>query len=134
VDSIDLKALHAEQLNSLKASLLDLHKALIESERIEYEKSFGKLNSQKRFLELLINDPWFAWLKPLSSIVIIIDELLESEVIEANEVQAVQKTTRELLVASEEGHGFASNYHEALQRTPDVILAHAAVMKVLKNR
>jgi hypothetical protein len=38
-----------------------------------------------------------------------------------------------LLVASEEGQGFARSYFEALQREPDVVMAHAEVGKCLKE-
>jgi hypothetical protein len=39
-----------------------------------------------------------------------------------------------LLVASETGEGFAKHYDDALQRDPDVVLAHAAVAKCLGHR
>jgi len=37
-----------------------------------------------------------------------------------------------LLVATEGGEGFSRHYDEALQRNPDVILAHAAVAKLIR--
>lgn len=124
----------AQQLDELRSSLLALHKTLVDSEKIEYEASFGVIHSQKRFLELLIEDPWFAWLKPLSSMVVSIDEIMEAEEGVGNQqLQAVKKEAKGLLIASEEGHGFARNYFDALQRAPDVILAHAEVMKFLRG-
>jgi hypothetical protein len=36
-----------------------------------------------------------------------------------------------MLRPSEEGDGFERSYYEALQRTPDVVLAHASVKKLL---
>lgn len=123
----------AEQLDELRSALLALHKTLVDSEKIEYEASFGVIHSQKRFLELLIEDPWFAWLKPLSSMVVAIDEIMEAEEgVGDQQLQTVKKEAKGLLIASEEGHGFARNYFDALQRAPDVILAHAEVMKFLR--
>jgi hypothetical protein len=39
-----------------------------------------------------------------------------------------------LLVASAEGEGFSRHYDEALQRSPDVILAHAAAAKLIRSK
>jgi hypothetical protein len=38
-----------------------------------------------------------------------------------------------MLRPSEEGDGFERSYYEALQRTPDVVLAHASVKKLLSS-
>lgn len=131
VNSMNLSP--AQQLDELRTALLALHKTLVDSEKIEYENSFGAIQTQKRFLELLIDDPWFAWLKPLSSMVVSIDEILEAkEGVGPQQWHTVKQEAKGLLIASEEGHGFARNYFDALQRAPDVILAHAEVMKVLK--
>ena len=40
---------------------------------------------------------------------------------------------RELLAPNETGTGFAKRYFEALQRDPDVVLAHARMRKVLSS-
>jgi hypothetical protein len=47
---------------------------------------------------------------------------------------ALLKRTRELLVASEAGEGFARHYFDALQRDPDVVMAHAAAAKWFRLR
>lgn len=120
------------QLNALRSKLLVLHKALIDSERVEYEKSFGPLETPQQFLKVLINDPWFAWLQPFSRMVVTIDEMLESEEpIPGDEVRNLMTRARTLLQVSEEMDDSRRSYFEALQREPDVILAHAAVMKVV---
>src|SRR5688572_18907461 len=121
-----------EQLNALRSKLIVLHKALIDSERVEYEKSFGPLETPQQFLKLLINDPWFAWLQPFSRMVVTIDEMLESEEpIPAEEVKSLLERARTLLEVREETDDSRRSYFEALQREPDVILAHAEVMKVV---
>jgi hypothetical protein len=122
-----------EELGALRSRLLVLHKALIDSERIEYEKSFGTLQSPQEFLKVLINDPWFAWLQPFTAMVVAIDEMLErEEPIQPGEVQKVKSNARALLEVREETDDARRSYFEALQREPDVILAHAGVMKELK--
>src|SRR4051812_20530203 len=119
-----------KNLEALRESVLALHKTLIDSERMAYEQTFGKLESQNKFLQLLISDPWFAWLHPLSEMVVVMDEALEGEEpVTAEQVKRFAEQTRTLLRASEEGEGFERSYYEALQREPDVVLAHAAVTK-----
>lgn len=112
--------------------MIVLHKALIDSERVEYEKSFGPLETPQQFLKVLINDPWFAWLQPFSRLVVTIDEILESEEpIPAEEVTELMRRARTLLEVSEVSDDSRRSYFEALQREPDVILAHAEVMRVV---
>lgn len=121
-----------DQLNSLRSKMIVLHKALIDSERVEYEKSFGPLETPQQFLKVLINDPWFAWLQPFSRLVVTIDEILESEEpIPAEEVTELMRRARTLLEVSEVSDDSRRSYFEALQREPDVILAHAEVMRVV---
>lgn len=121
-------------LSELREKLVELHKALIDSERVEYESSFGTIATPNQFLKLLIEDPWFAWLQPISAMVVSIDELMDEdeEPLTQATVARVRNQASSLLRATEEGEGFGRSYFESLQRTPDVVLAHAAVMKLLK--
>ena len=125
---------HRQRLTQLRDTLLQLHKALIESERIGYEQTFGTMHSPYEFLQKVISDPWFAWLHPLSEFVVFIDETLDrEEPLGHPDILQIGKQVRALLVTSEEGHGFPRSYFEALQREPDVVLAHAEVVKVLNT-
>jgi hypothetical protein len=120
-----------ERLEALRSALLTLHKALVESERVEYEKTIGKIHSPNHFLQLLTSDPWFAWLSPLSQLIVTIDEALDGkEPLTTGHVQALITQADALLVTSETGAGFAHHYFDALQRDPDVVLAHAEVIKL----
>jgi hypothetical protein len=119
------------RLETLRASLLPLHKALVESERVEYEKIIGKIQSPNHFLHLLTTDPWFAWLSPLSQLIVSIDEALDAEEpLTHARVERLVKEAAGLLVASETGEGFAEHYFEALQRDPDVVLAQGQVTRL----
>jgi hypothetical protein len=124
-----------ERLQPLRDALLKLHKALVDSERVSYEKTIGAIQSPNQFLQLLADDPWFAWLHPLSQLIVTMDEALdEKEPLTMAGVDALVNQTRRLLVASETGQGFSRHYDEALQRDPDVVLAHAEVAKLLGPR
>ena len=123
------------QLPELRDALLDLHKALVDSERVSYEQTIGTITSPNHFLQLLTTDPWFAWLQPLSQLIVAMDEALDAKTpLPPARAEALVKQTRQLLVASETGEGFSQHYDAALQRDPDVVMAHAAVAKLLGPR
>lgn len=123
-----------DRLPELRGALLDLHKALVDSERISYEKTMGGIRSPSHFLQLLTEDPWFAWLHPVSQLIVTMDEALDGKVpLTAEIADALVRQTGLLLVASEAGEGFARHYFDALQRDPDVVLAHAAVVRFFKG-
>lgn len=97
-----------------------------------YEKVLGAIKSPNQFLQLLLTDPWFAWLQPLSQLIVGMDEAQDARKPATDaEAQALIEQARLLLAASEEGQGFARHYFDALQRDPDVVLAHADAIKVL---
>ena len=123
------------QLPELREALLKLHKALVDSERASYEQTIGSIPSPNHFLQLLTNDPWFAWLHPLSQLIVAMDETLDAkEPMTPAVAEALVKQTRQLLVASETGEGFSKHYDDALQRDTDVVMAHAEVAKLLNPK
>jgi len=124
-----------QRLTELRHALLKLHKALVDSERVSYEKTIGKIQSPNHFLQLLTNDPWFAWLQPLSQFIVATDEALDAEEpLTVAKVDALVHQSKLLLVASETNEGFSGHYFQALQRDPDVVLTHAEVVKLRKPR
>lgn len=123
-------------LPELRDALLHLHKTLVDSERISYEQTMGTIPSPNHFLQLLTNDPWFAWLHPLSQLIVAMDQAIDSKTapLTPAEADALVNQTRQLLVASDAGEGFPKHYFDALQRDPDVVLAHAQAAKLFNNK
>jgi hypothetical protein len=119
-------------LLDIRRGLLGLHKALIVAEQVTYERINGRVDSTGQLLQLVLNDPWFTWLHPLSQMVVRIDELLEDDDdVTDVEVEHFLAEVRALIRPSEEGDGFERSYYEALQREPDVIFAHVEVKRLL---
>lgn len=122
------------QLDDLSRALLRLHKALLDGERLTYERVHGRIPSSGQFLQLVLGDGWFAWLRPLSQLMARLGELVEEEETSAGEeITVLLATLRTLLTPSEGGDGFGRHYYDALQREPDVVLAHAAVRTLLRS-
>ncbi len=120
-------------LRDVRGRLLTLHKALLDDTQAAYEMDRGRVRSSGNLLQLVINDPWFAWLRPLSELVVRIDETIEPEspATEADAAALFDQVER-LLTPGENGDAFARRYFEALQRQPAVVLAHADVRRVIK--
>jgi hypothetical protein len=119
-----------ERVRELSRRLLRLHRALLERERHAYEDRHGSIPPSELF-HLLITDRQFAWLRSLSAMIARIDELVDAGgPIEAHDVATVFREAYRLLKSGESGD-FQSKYHEALQDSPDVVMAHADVSKLL---
>ena len=68
---------HTNELTEVRSRLLDLHKAVIDAERLVYEKRHGR-QAAGAFLEVLVNDPAFAWLRPWTALVVRMDDALDT--------------------------------------------------------
>jgi len=116
----------------LRRPLLRLHKTLLDDERAAFERIHGRIESSYKLLNLVMSDPWFDWLHALSELVVQIDEVLDAdEPMSAEQAGRFFSQTEELLTPAEGGTGFGRKYYDALQRSPDVVLAHREVTKVL---
>jgi catechol 2,3-dioxygenase len=124
-----------QSLRELRTRLLQLHKVLLDDARAAYEMDRGRVGSNATLLQLVISDPWFAWLHSLSELVVRIDECGESDspATDADAAALTEQVDR-LLTASEDGEGFQRRYYEALQRQPAVVLAHADVKRALRGK
>jgi hypothetical protein len=119
-------------LTDVRQGLLGLHKALIVAEQVTFERIYGRVDSTGQLLQLVMNDPWFTWLHPLSNMVVRIDEVLDDDEELATEDVAILLTeVRALIRPSELGDGFERSYYEALQRAPEVVMAHCEMKKLL---
>ena len=121
-----------KRLRNASKALLRLHKTLLAYERQAYERAGGRISNNYEFLQLVMRDQWFAWLHNLSKFVAQIDELLDAKdpPLEGDAVTLIEQA-RFLLIPSQSGNEFQTKYFVALQQSPDVVLAHSEVMKLL---
>jgi len=115
-----------QKLMALRMILLNLHKALLDSERTAYEISHGAIASPAAFLQLLINDSSFKWLRPITTLIVQIDETLAAKKPPASEHDCEQLITdmRALLSPSREEVDFWKRYFAVVQRDPAVAVLH----------
>jgi hypothetical protein len=121
-------------MRELRTQLLNLHKVLLDDAKAAYEMDRGRVGTNATLLQLVISDPWFAWLQRLSGMIVRIDESIarDAPTTEAD-VAAMIDQVEGLLTASETGDDFQKRYFEALQRQPAVVMAHADVRRALKS-
>ena len=120
-------------LLEMRERLLSLYSALITAEQLTYERIHGHIESPDELLHLVLHDSWFTWLCPVLDLLVRIDQLLSD-----NACDLTQKNLGHLITAmrsvirpSVEGDGFERAYYEAIQRTPEAVLAHFQVTRIL---
>ena len=130
-----MKDTDRQLLIDLRRSLLHLHKTLLDWERAAYERIHGR-TSPGNLLTALMNDPQFAWLRPLSELIVRIDESLEIDALDGPEVDVggIVALASSIIAADESGDAAAQRHHRAMQEYPDAVFAHRAVTNVLKSR
>jgi hypothetical protein len=121
-----------KHLADLRRTLLHLHKTLLDMERADFERDFGRLTSGE-LLQLVINHAQFAWLRLISALVVQLDEMLSNEEpATLNDAENLFAQAR-LLIISPRDDAFREKYQAALQREPAAVMAHSAVVELLRN-
>jgi len=126
-----MPTLDAPSLDRLRDALLRLHKALLDAQRIRYEREHGRVESRGELLELVLQDPSFEWLRVLSSLIARLDELSAVEDKDVDEeVRAVIQRLR-TLVRFEGNVGFTAPYRDIIEAVPDALVAHVQLSRLL---
>ena len=123
------------RLKTLRDGLLRLHKSLLELERAAYERDVAPITNTGQYLNLVLDDPAFQWLRELSAFIVMIDETLAQKAPPATEEDAERliAQARGLLSPSEEGIGFGRRYFEIMQREAAAVLAHRDMLRVMNG-
>jgi hypothetical protein len=111
---------------AVRAALLDLHRTLLDAVRLEYERENGRAGNAE-MLQLVAYDPAFAWLRPVSELIVGLDLLQAMPDVTERDAAAVRAEIESLLSRGEAG--FGERYFSALQASPDLVLAHAALQR-----
>jgi hypothetical protein len=120
-----------EALAAVRRHFFRLHKTLIDAERIVFERTQGRSMGSGEFLQALIQDPFFEWLRPFSRLLVEMDEALASreplpEGAAAAFLRRIDALTGSEASAAEERYALVSG------REPEVLLAHVELRAALK--
>ena len=123
---------NAEKLKNTRNILLKLHKSMLDLERNMYEGIHGQV-TPAQFVNLLMEDEDFAWLRKFSTLIVEIDEMFASKKgIEPGMIEANLLKVRELAEMKEPDEYFRAKYQFAIQRDPDSAGLHSQ-LKTLFN-
>jgi hypothetical protein len=121
----------AERLKSARNILLKLHKSMLDLERDMHEGIHGKLNAGE-FLNLLLEDEDFSWLRQFSMLIVEIDEMFDLKAdLSAEMIDANLKKVKELVEMTEPDEYFRAKYQFALQRDANAAGLHSQLKKIL---
>ncbi|HKO96721.1 MAG TPA: hypothetical protein VJU86_07010 [Pyrinomonadaceae bacterium] len=121
-----------KRLKDVRTAMLHLHKTLLDYERLAYEREHGKIGNSYEYLNLVMHNPSFAWLRQLSELIVQIDELLDAkEPASEDAAAAMVDQARVLLTPNEAGPEFQQKYFLSVQDSPEVVLAHAEFARIL---
>ena len=131
-DAQVVAALAAARLRAIRTALLGLHKTLLDAERTRYGRAHGRpIESPHHAFHLVLNDPWFAWLRPIAELIVQADERLSDDrAVSVDEADSYAGEVLGLLQQEIGGPDFRREYHRSLQELPDAVVAHAKVVKL----
>ena len=116
-------------LHTLARALRDLHKHLIQVEA----QYFGAVGSPLELLQLVTNHPHFAWLQKLSALMAQLDERLDDpEPVDAATARGFRSAIEALIGPAQDGDlEFRTKYKALLHDSPEIVMAHGAVRRLL---
>jgi hypothetical protein len=112
--------------SELRRALLELHGAIVEVERRNFERKWGTVQASE-FLHQLVQDEAWSWLRPLSALIV------ELDAPEGATEGALFSEARRLLKPDAAGTPFQQRYASLIQESPDVAFAHGVATKALKK-
>jgi hypothetical protein len=118
------------RLRQLSRLLLPLHRALIEAAKSEYAFAYGPVTQPTQLLQLLNEHQFFAWLRPLTTLIVDIDETARQD-FEAADFDAILERVRSMF-RGDTTSDFGTRYVPLLQQSVELAIAHAAIKKFLE--
>lgn len=121
-------------LKDARLELLKLHKLLVDLERQTYERRNGQITSGQ-FLQLLVGNENFSWLRKFSSLIVEIDEMLDlndgfSEEMIGKQISQI----RNLLLFESRDDEFGAKYRNYVENNLEVREKHNELKKFIVKK
>lgn len=112
-------------LKNLSKAMLRLHKTLLEASKAEYEAKNGAITNVSQYFQLVIDDPHFAWLRKISSLIALIDEAVSvRRPATETEAKGLENEAKILLNFQDGDETFNETFQTALQNNPDAVVGY----------
>lgn len=126
---------HRPQLRAISRALRDVHRGLIDFSRERYELVNGVVRSRSELLGLMLEDEAFAWLRPLSTLIVEIDELAARDASPTEtEAEELRARVEALTAPSDDRDAFGSRYVALLASEPHVAMNHGELRAAVAPR
>ncbi len=118
-------------LKTARLKILALHKALIDEERNSFERLNGRITSGQ-FLNLLVGNENFQWLRTFSVLIVEIDEMLDlDDGFTENMIDDYLSQMRQVVNFELADENFKSRYQNFIQTNPDIALRNSEIKDLL---
>jgi hypothetical protein len=118
----------------LRHATLELHKSLLDAQRIRYEREHGRIRTSNEFLGLVLEHPAFAWLRSLSALIAQLDEWIEEREERGDEeLRALIEALQALLATDSRNVAFSKPYREIVDAVPEVLVSHVKLWRLLES-
>ena len=116
----------------VRHSLLDLHRALLDAQRIRYERDHGRIETSGEFLGLVLEHPVFEWLRELSALIAQLDEWLEGgDRVKPEDFDEICASLRSMIQAGGANTRFNKPYWDFVEEVPAVLVEHVKLWRLI---
>jgi hypothetical protein len=120
------------KLEALREALVELHKAILDAQKIAYERAHGRVDSRGELLQLVVRDPEFAWIRALSALIAELDEWADSDQESRDrEIAAVLGALRTLIQPDGTNAEFTTRYWPLVEAAPEALVAHVRLWRLI---
>ncbi|WP_017299294.1 hypothetical protein [Nodosilinea nodulosa] len=110
-----------EPLRTFRPLLLKAHKILMDAEKDRYEAHHGAIATKGDYLRLVLEHEQFSWLRPISQLIVQIDEVLMSKQPQPQErASELLNQARHLLHDTEIGQVFQDRTQLVARSNPEM--------------
>jgi hypothetical protein len=120
------------KLDRISELMRTVHRLLIDEVKRAYERERGPIKGPYALFALVAQDPYFAWLQPMTRLLVEIDDLGDREAppLTQKDLEWVRERFDGLLAARTEQ--FSIRYHDLLHTSPDVVAEHGRLQAAMR--
>lgn len=122
-------------LKNLSRAMLRLHKTLLDAAKLDYEAKNGRIANVNQYFQLVIDDPHFAWLRKISSLIALIDEAVSvRRPATESEARGLFNEVKLLLNFQDADADFNDKFQTALQTNSDAVLNYNDTIQFVNEK
>ncbi len=122
------------RLRELRPLLLKSHLILMEAEKTDYELIYSPIATKGEYLHLVLHHEHFSWLRPISQLIVQIDEVLMAKQPQSSQrATELISETRYLLKATEIGEVFQARSQRSAESNPEMATVIIKLTELLED-